>query len=166
MLYNDVQCDFVCCPFEKSHVIRRHRLPYHLQKCKKNHPDVKLDACSYNFSHLISKTDLVEHLESCPSKCWIESGRYNKVDDGVCEKKIQESGLLVGETEEEEARSSFFVGENFSSRKLNSEVINRGENETGSSSENTISGSERFHDERLTPLPLPKTTSKAFRLKK
>ncbi|KAF3861096.1 hypothetical protein F7725_001351 [Dissostichus mawsoni] len=42
------------CPFDKNHLIRVCRFPYHLIKCRKNHPKLasELKTCPYNARHL------------------------------------------------------------------------------------------------------------------
>lgn len=161
MLYNDVQCDFVRCPFEESHVIRRYKLPYHLHKCKKNHPGMNMATCSYNFSHLVPKVNIVQHLESCPSKCWIESGRYNNSDPGneVCEKKFCEPDFS---DRERNSREKYFISETFTSRRSKYENVKKEEKESIESVQDNLT-EESFHDMRLSPLPLPKSASKAFK---
>uniref|UniRef100_A0A672IRU8 Zgc:56699 n=1 Tax=Salarias fasciatus TaxID=181472 RepID=A0A672IRU8_SALFA len=58
------------CPYDKNHQIRACRLPYHLLKCKKNHPELasKLKACPYNALHLVPKHELTRHTETCESR--------------------------------------------------------------------------------------------------
>ncbi|KAM7390926.1 hypothetical protein PAMA_008907 [Pampus argenteus] len=48
------------CPFDKNHQIRSCRFPYHLIKCRKNHPKLasELKTCPFNARHLVPKHKL------------------------------------------------------------------------------------------------------------
>ncbi|XP_061738842.1 gametocyte-specific factor 1-like isoform X1 [Nerophis ophidion] len=58
------------CPFDKNHQIRVCRLPYHIIKCKKNHPQLakELRTCPFNACHLVPKEKLASHTDTCPYK--------------------------------------------------------------------------------------------------
>lgn len=58
--------DMVQCPLNANHQLRRHRLPYHLLKCKKNYPD-KLQ-CPYGHYYYLDKQDMANHLLTCSHK--------------------------------------------------------------------------------------------------
>uniref|UniRef100_A0A182P4A1 CHHC U11-48K-type domain-containing protein n=1 Tax=Anopheles epiroticus TaxID=199890 RepID=A0A182P4A1_9DIPT len=59
--------EMLVCPYNESHVIVRHRMPYHLVKCKKNHQENgTLQACPFNAMHVVRKVDIRQHIESCP----------------------------------------------------------------------------------------------------
>ncbi|GCB84391.1 hypothetical protein scyTo_0025169 [Scyliorhinus torazame] len=55
------------CPYNESHQIRRSRFPYHLVKCRKNHPKVANDirVCPFNARHQIRKAEYKHHLLHC-----------------------------------------------------------------------------------------------------
>ncbi|XP_068609132.1 gametocyte-specific factor 1 [Brachionichthys hirsutus] len=55
------------CPFDKSHQIRVCRFPYHIIKCRENHPKLakELKTCPFNARHLIPKHELPRHTETC-----------------------------------------------------------------------------------------------------
>ncbi|KAM9751346.1 gametocyte-specific factor 1 isoform 1-T2 [Menidia menidia] len=55
------------CPFDKNHQIRACRFPYHLIKCRKNHPQLasELKTCPYNARHLVPKHELAQHTKTC-----------------------------------------------------------------------------------------------------
>lgn len=58
--------DVVQCPLDPNHKLRRHRLPYHILKCKKNFPDkVK---CPYGHYYYSNKEEMAEHLQICSHK--------------------------------------------------------------------------------------------------
>ncbi|KAM9351040.1 gametocyte-specific factor 1 [Symphorus nematophorus] len=67
------------CPFDKSHQIRSCRFPYHLIKCKKNHPKLasELKTCPFNARHLVPKNELTHHTETC------EDRRSVDIEDGA-----------------------------------------------------------------------------------
>ncbi|CAK6963779.1 gametocyte-specific factor 1 [Scomber scombrus] len=58
------------CPFDKNHQIRACRFPYHLIKCRKNHPKLasELKTCPYNARHLVPKHELAYHTETCEDR--------------------------------------------------------------------------------------------------
>ncbi|XP_063300869.1 protein D7-like [Pelobates fuscus] len=58
------------CPYDKSHMIRPSRFPYHLVKCRENHPlaGKVLATCPYNARHKVPKKELEMHMESCENK--------------------------------------------------------------------------------------------------
>lgn len=58
--------DIVVCPLDSNHKLRRHRLPYHLVKCKKNYPD-KIQ-CPYGHYYYCDKHEMANHLLTCPHK--------------------------------------------------------------------------------------------------
>ncbi|XP_044068584.1 gametocyte-specific factor 1 [Siniperca chuatsi] len=58
------------CPFDKNHQIRVCRFPYHLIKCRKNHPQLasELKTCPFNARHLVPKHELMRHTETCEDR--------------------------------------------------------------------------------------------------
>ncbi|XP_053868364.1 gametocyte-specific factor 1-like isoform X1 [Malaclemys terrapin pileata] len=62
------------CPYDKSHQIRACRFPYHLIKCRKNHPDVakQLATCPFNARHQVPRAEIGHHISSCDDKSCIE----------------------------------------------------------------------------------------------
>ncbi|KAM9617142.1 gametocyte-specific factor 1 isoform 3-T12 [Morphnus guianensis] len=62
--------ELVPCPYDKSHLIRVSRLPYHLVKCQRNNPKVArtLATCPFNARHRVSQGKLQSHIASCPDK--------------------------------------------------------------------------------------------------
>ncbi|OXB63087.1 UNVERIFIED_CONTAM: hypothetical protein H355_000044, partial [Colinus virginianus] len=62
------------CPYDKHHQIRARRFPYHLVKCRMNHPEVEklLATCPFNARHIVPKADLGDHISKCKDKRLIE----------------------------------------------------------------------------------------------
>ncbi|KAM8977570.1 gametocyte-specific factor 1 [Pelodytes ibericus] len=62
------------CPYDANHQIRACRFPYHLVKCRKNHPDVarQLATCPFNARHMVPRAELSHHISSCEDKSCIE----------------------------------------------------------------------------------------------
>uniref|UniRef100_A0A182S2M0 CHHC U11-48K-type domain-containing protein n=1 Tax=Anopheles funestus TaxID=62324 RepID=A0A182S2M0_ANOFN len=59
--------EMMICPYDKSHIIVRHRMPYHLVKCKKHHDKAQMmESCPFNAMHVVLKTDMKEHIGKCP----------------------------------------------------------------------------------------------------
>uniref|UniRef100_A0A5F9C511 Gametocyte specific factor 1 n=1 Tax=Oryctolagus cuniculus TaxID=9986 RepID=A0A5F9C511_RABIT len=68
------------CPYDKNHHIRACRFPYHLIKCRKNHPDVanKLATCPFNARHQVPRAEISHHISSCDDKSCIEQDVVNQ----------------------------------------------------------------------------------------
>lgn len=58
--------DLLVCPLDFIHKVRRHRMPYHLLKCKKNFPDKIL--CPHGHFYYCDKHEMAKHVEICPFK--------------------------------------------------------------------------------------------------
>lgn len=58
--------DIVQCPLDPNHKLRRHRLPYHIIKCKENFPD-KVQ-CPYGHYYYSNKKEMTDHLQICSHK--------------------------------------------------------------------------------------------------
>lgn len=52
----------VICPYDKSHEVRRGRMQFHIDKCRKNFPEKnkELVICPFNALHLIPRCE--EHV--------------------------------------------------------------------------------------------------------
>uniref|UniRef100_A0A8C2CB14 Gametocyte-specific factor 1-like n=1 Tax=Cyprinus carpio TaxID=7962 RepID=A0A8C2CB14_CYPCA len=59
------------CPYDPNHLIRACRFPYHLIKCRKNHPELvgELWTCPFNARHLMRKHELSHHISTCVDRC-------------------------------------------------------------------------------------------------
>ncbi|KAG8585376.1 hypothetical protein GDO81_005001 [Engystomops pustulosus] len=62
------------CPYDKNHMIRPSRFPYHLVKCRENNRHVAkvLATCPFNARHRVPKQELELHMQTCESKCPLE----------------------------------------------------------------------------------------------
>ncbi|XP_046561712.1 uncharacterized protein LOC124270721 isoform X2 [Haliotis rubra] len=60
------------CPYDKSHMIRRKRMQYHLMKCRKNHTSKEFATCPFNARHEMPRPELRFHITTCPDKAVIE----------------------------------------------------------------------------------------------
>nr|XP_032642574.1 gametocyte-specific factor 1-like isoform X3 [Chelonoidis abingdonii] len=62
------------CPYDRYHQIRACRFPYHLIKCRKNHPDIaeQLATCPFNARHQVPRAEIRHHISSCDDKSCIE----------------------------------------------------------------------------------------------
>lgn len=58
--------EIIECPYNSQHRIIRHRMPYHIVKCKKNYIGIPLETCPFNAMHLYKKENKLIHLETCP----------------------------------------------------------------------------------------------------
>ncbi|XP_067880681.1 gametocyte-specific factor 1-like isoform X2 [Heterodontus francisci] len=118
-----MDCDqLLVCPYDQSHRIRSSRFPYHLVKCRNNHPELAnvIKVCPFNARHRILKPEFKHHVLHCDdgklaadsneqgaeSKCSFDSTNF-----------AQQPGrerLPCGENwddEEEEVSSPFVFGE-------------------------------------------------------
>jgi len=70
------------CPYDQNHHIRVCRFPYHLLKCRKNHPALasELKTCPFNARHLMPKHELTHHMATC-----VDRSSVNTVDLGSAE---------------------------------------------------------------------------------
>ncbi|KAI3357736.1 hypothetical protein L3Q82_016139, partial [Scortum barcoo] len=78
------------CPFDKNHQIRASRFPYHLIKCRKNHPKLasELKTCPFNARHLVPKHELTHHTETCVDRISVDSEDSGSTN-GNCAQKWQ-----------------------------------------------------------------------------
>lgn len=53
------------CPYNKAHLIIRHRMPFHIVKCQKSYAGPPLDTCAYNAMHRLPAGAMTKHLEQC-----------------------------------------------------------------------------------------------------
>ncbi|XP_067391151.1 gametocyte-specific factor 1-like isoform X2 [Emydura macquarii macquarii] len=62
------------CPYDNYHQIRACRFPYHLIKCRKNHPEIaaQLATCPFNARHQVPRAEISHHISSCDDKSCIE----------------------------------------------------------------------------------------------
>ncbi|XP_069087126.1 gametocyte-specific factor 1 isoform X1 [Pleurodeles waltl] len=67
--------DLLQCPYDKNHLIRPSRFPYHLVKCRENNPKAAKDVatCPYNARHRVPKQELQLHILNCLDKSLTEN---------------------------------------------------------------------------------------------
>uniref|UniRef100_A0A4W4GSS5 CHHC U11-48K-type domain-containing protein n=1 Tax=Electrophorus electricus TaxID=8005 RepID=A0A4W4GSS5_ELEEL len=68
--------------YTSIHQIRACRFPYHLIKCKKNHPQLAsaLWTCPFNARHLMHKHELSHHMVNCVDRCSISNDYVETVE--------------------------------------------------------------------------------------
>ena len=68
------------CPYDKNHQIRASSFPYHLIKCRKNHPDIanKLANCPFSAHYQVPQAEISHHISRCDDKCCIEQDVVNQ----------------------------------------------------------------------------------------
>lgn len=47
----------VICPYDKCHVIMKHRIQTHLIKCARNHAHIKLEVCPFDATHRFQSSE-------------------------------------------------------------------------------------------------------------
>lgn len=65
-LYRSTFKGLQICPFNKTHLIARHKMPIHMLKCEKHYSGPPLVTCRYNMTHMMPKEEMEEHLMTCP----------------------------------------------------------------------------------------------------
>uniref|UniRef100_A0A8C0IRJ5 CHHC U11-48K-type domain-containing protein n=1 Tax=Chelonoidis abingdonii TaxID=106734 RepID=A0A8C0IRJ5_CHEAB len=71
------------CPYDCYHQIRACRFPYHLIKCRKNHPDIaeQLATHPFNAHHQVPRAEIRHHISTCDDKSCIEQDIDEKILD-------------------------------------------------------------------------------------
>ncbi|XP_042555139.1 gametocyte-specific factor 1-like, partial [Dipodomys spectabilis] len=79
------------CPYDKGHKVMARRFPYHLVKCRKNHPDIaaKLATCPFNARHLVPRDEFRKHIANCVDKTCIEDFAVNFASDRAQERRSE-----------------------------------------------------------------------------
>uniref|UniRef100_A0A1B6F5S8 CHHC U11-48K-type domain-containing protein n=1 Tax=Cuerna arida TaxID=1464854 RepID=A0A1B6F5S8_9HEMI len=67
---------FVTCSFDPNHVILRSKMPYHIIKCIKQHPNHNKIQCPYDSTEYIDPEEFRNHLVTCESKKSIFSDTF------------------------------------------------------------------------------------------
>jgi len=75
------QEDVVVCPYDRAHKVTKARLPYHLVKCRRNHPEIPMQVCFFNLDHHVLEIDYEKHLLVCPSKKEFEEKNREDADE-------------------------------------------------------------------------------------
>ena len=60
------------CPYDKSHVIRKKIMPYHLMKCRRNWGGKEFMTCPFNSNHEIPAPEFNGHKQTCEDRYIIE----------------------------------------------------------------------------------------------
>ncbi|XP_072543727.1 gametocyte-specific factor 1 [Salminus brasiliensis] len=76
------------CPYDPNHQIRACRFPYHLIKCRKNHPELahQLWTCPFNARHLMPRHELSHHMSNCVDRCSVNT---DYVESAETQRKFQ-----------------------------------------------------------------------------
>ncbi|XP_037629217.1 gametocyte-specific factor 1 [Sebastes umbrosus] len=90
------------CPFDKNHLIRACRFPYHLIKCRKNHPKLarELKTCPFNARHLVPKHELTYHTETCEDRISVDTEEAGSTA-GHCQWQVPVSTWVNPDTSED-----------------------------------------------------------------
>jgi len=130
--------DLVTCPYNKFHQIRRARIQYHIQKCRKNFPEMDLAVCPYNATHHFPKSEERIHLLECRDRRVVEMQKYNEPLPG-------RHGYL--------ANPPFYGSSLLESDQKNEELENANESRGVSMNESSISTHVRHQDLRARVNP-------------
>ncbi|XP_048379240.1 gametocyte-specific factor 1-like [Stegostoma tigrinum] len=111
------------CPYDQNHRIRSSRFPYHLVKCRENHPELAnvIQICPFNARHRIRKPEFKHHLLHCEDGKLAAEGGMQRAEftfPVVSSNSAPQTGnrerLSCGENwddEEDEASSPFVFGQ-------------------------------------------------------
>jgi hypothetical protein len=75
------------CPYDKVHVIRNKKMPYHLMKCRQNWHGEPYKVCPFDSNHEVPASDFMSHKQICKDRYLIE------VDLKEQSRKDKESGI-------------------------------------------------------------------------
>ncbi|GBP39220.1 Gametocyte-specific factor 1 [Eumeta japonica] len=50
--------DLLTCPYNKAHQVERSRIQFHLEKCRKQHPNEQKIKCPFDATHVINRAEL------------------------------------------------------------------------------------------------------------
>ncbi|KAK3598115.1 hypothetical protein CHS0354_026569 [Potamilus streckersoni] len=64
--------EYMECPYDRTHMIRVKRFPYHLMKCRYNYTGSDFASCPFNAKHEMPRPELRYHLGVCPDRAAIE----------------------------------------------------------------------------------------------
>ena len=64
--------DLVQCPYDRVHMVRAKRFPYHLMKCRKNYAGREYQTCPFNARHEMPKPELRYHMANCPDQAMVQ----------------------------------------------------------------------------------------------
>ncbi|KAF3424928.1 hypothetical protein E2986_02476 [Frieseomelitta varia] len=65
--------DYLTCPYDKTHRIRKSRFQLHLMKCARNYPKNAKSICIFDSSHRVNPEQFEDHVAECPSSGHIRS---------------------------------------------------------------------------------------------
>ncbi|KAG7187896.1 hypothetical protein KM043_013865 [Ampulex compressa] len=65
------------CPFDNAHRIHTSKLPFHLVKCKQNHPFTTKLYCPFNSVHIVDKEQYEHHVQTCPNSGNVKIYKYS-----------------------------------------------------------------------------------------
>lgn len=68
----------ITCPYNSSHRIVRHRMPYHIIKCVKNYKGPPLDRCPFNAMHRVLPEKMKDHIKDCPNYHIVMREKYER----------------------------------------------------------------------------------------
>ncbi|XP_041362163.1 uncharacterized protein LOC121378127 isoform X2 [Gigantopelta aegis] len=96
------------CPYDKVHMIRAKRFPYHLLKCKKNYVGSEFSVCPFNARHEMPKPELRYHMANCPDRARLEKDLAYESS-----LKSEDGSLFKGCTDVPAYKSSVDMNENW-----------------------------------------------------
>lgn len=82
------------CPFNPTHVIIKHRMPYHIVKCQKSYNGEKLVICHFNAKHWVPPSKMREHLEECKEYLVATMEHQKKRVDKVTLELIEKRSMM------------------------------------------------------------------------
>ncbi|XP_019642140.1 PREDICTED: uncharacterized protein LOC109483542 isoform X1 [Branchiostoma belcheri] len=76
--------ELIICPYDKVHLVRASRMPYHLMKCRRNYTSNDMRTCPFNARHVVTIGEHRHHILNCPDRKVLEdhASHAQSMDDG------------------------------------------------------------------------------------
>ncbi|XP_063391831.1 gametocyte-specific factor 1-like [Cydia fagiglandana] len=95
------------CPYNKAHQVEHYRMHIHLQKCRKQYPNMPKVSCPFDATHVVNDAELDFHVSTCPKRFLFDTQKY-VVEDEVVPRELPPIPVVqTDENWEEEPCTSY-----------------------------------------------------------
>ncbi|CAF4942719.1 unnamed protein product [Pieris macdunnoughi] len=102
----------LACPFNMAHQIESYRMHVHLQKCKKQYPNVIKLVCPFDSTHIVNSPEIDHHVNSCMRRGMLDNQLYNFDDNSyVPVTVVGTTNIQCEESWDDEVASSYKPGD-------------------------------------------------------